>query len=82
MSDKEERVELFNWCLSKIFDLNLNIPNYQRIYCWYEKNVIQLLEDLLLIEADKEYRLGTLIFQKKKNEDDPENPFYDIIDNM
>lgn len=80
MNSKEERVELFNWCLSKIFDLNLNIPDYQRIYCWYEKNVIQLLEDLLLIEADKEYRLGTLIFQKKKNEDNPENPFYDIID--
>lgn len=80
MSEKEERVELFKWSLSDVFNLNLNIPDYQRIYCWYEKNVIQLLEDLLLIEADKEYRLGTLIFQRKKNDDNPTKPIYDIID--
>lgn len=42
----------------------LAIPDYQRIYCWPEKNVNLLLNDLLLGEHDRHpYRLGTLILQ-------------------
>ena len=72
MSDK---VELFTWDLEKILGLKLQIPDYQRIYCWLEKNVLQLLEDIKSIK--EEYRLGTIILQKKEDN----NSFvYDIID--
>ena len=72
MSDK---VELFTWDLEKILGLKLQIPDYQRIYCWLEKNVLQLLEDIQSIK--EEYRLGTIILQKKEDN----NSFvYDIID--
>ena len=72
MSDK---VELFTWDLEKILGLKLQIPDYQRIYCWLKKNVLQLLEDIQSIK--EEYRLGTIILQKKEDN----NSFvYDIID--
>lgn len=32
--------------LKEIFERNLAIPDYQRIYCWSEKNVIRLLDDI------------------------------------
>ncbi|RLD62777.1 MAG: DUF262 domain-containing protein [Bacteroidetes bacterium] len=53
-------------------DYNLAIPDYQRIYCWDEKNVIKLLEDINDY-ADKKYHLGTIILHKKDNK-------YDIVD--
>lgn len=70
-----EKVELLTWTLDDIFNLNLDIPDYQRIYCWYEKNVMQLLEDIQ--DLEKEYRLGTIILQKK---DLSGKTVFDIID--
>lgn len=70
-----EKVELYTWTLEKIFGQDLRIPDYQRIYCWQEKNVIQLLEDIQSLQ--EEYRLGTIILQKKVEN---ENEFFDIID--
>lgn len=67
-----EKVELSIWKLKEILLKPLKIPDYQRIYCWYEKNVIQLLDDIQGLK--KEYRLGTIILQKKDNRE------YDIID--
>lgn len=67
-----EKVELSSWNLRKILSATLRIPDYQRIYCWYEKNVMQLLDDIKGL--NKEYRLGTIILQKKDNEE------YNIID--
>jgi hypothetical protein len=51
----------------------LKIPLYQRIYCWEEENVKRLLNDLENYAQEKEYRMGSIILQKKDNE-------YDIID--
>lgn len=44
----------------------ISIPDYQRVYCWPEKQVLLLLEDLLLrsVWASK-YHLGTVILQYK-----------------
>lgn len=50
----------------------LKIPQYQRIYCWGEKNVIRLLDDLFNI--DKPYCIGSIILQLKGSN------VYDIID--
>ena len=67
----EKKVTLYEQTLKEVFSCALNIPEYQRIYCWQESNVIQLLKDCCNLE--KEYRLGSIILQRKgKN--------YDIID--
>lgn len=39
----------------------LQIPSYQRPYKWTEKNVNQLIDDILLHKEKSEYRLGTLV---------------------
>jgi hypothetical protein len=51
------------------------IPEYQRPYKWFPKNVIQLLDDILEAkEANKEtYRVGTLILHHKGEK-------YNIVD--
>jgi hypothetical protein len=46
-----------------ILNYNLSIPDYQRIYCWEEKQVIQLLEDLLNFTT-REFHLGNIILHK------------------
>lgn len=55
-----------------LFSLHLKIPDYQRIYCWPQKNVEQLLDDIFIPRSHK-YHLGTLILQKKDDD-------YNIID--
>ncbi|GHV69290.1 hypothetical protein FACS1894199_17750 [Bacteroidia bacterium] len=40
---------------------NLHIPHYQRPYKWTEKNVNQLIDDILLHKAKSAYRIGTLV---------------------
>lgn len=55
-----------------VLSLNLKIPKYQRIYCWPQKNVELLLDDILTHRTHK-YHLGTIILQKKDDD-------YDIID--
>ncbi|MGN0238256.1 MAG: DUF262 domain-containing protein [Lepagella sp.] len=68
---REKKVTLHNYSLCEVFSLDLNIPEYQRIYCWPEENVIQLLKDCRNLDA--EYRLGSIILQKQGKK-------YDIID--
>lgn len=59
-SEEEAGVSLVdNMSLSTIFHLNIDIPEYQRIYCWEEKNVRQLLDDIT--EINSVYRMGTII---------------------
>ena len=58
--------------LKDVLSLKLKIPDYQRIYCWPQKNVEQLLDDIF-IPRNHKYHLGTLILQKKGDD-------YDIID--
>ncbi len=44
------------------------IPDYQRTYCWREKNVYKLLDDIWNIKSI--YHLGSLIFQRNKRNHD------------
>ena len=52
------------------FDL-FNIPLYQRPYKWTQKNVNQLIDDILYFKKYSEYRIGTLVLHaeslKQKN---------------
>ncbi len=68
--------------ISTLFkDLKLNIPDYQRPYCWTDDQVMQLLEDI--IEAWKEnkriYLVGNVIFYKDRNNLSKEN-IINIVD--
>ena len=49
---------------------NLRIPPYQRPYCWSEKNVRQLLEDILTSKnaSKKIYRIGSVILYVNNEE--------------
>lgn len=40
---------------------DLQIPNYQRPYKWTEKNINQLIDDILFHKNKSAYRLGTLV---------------------
>lgn len=64
-------VSLYDITLLDLLNISLHIPDYQRIYCWRERNVNRLLEDIYTVEG--EYRLGSVILQRKDG-------FYDIID--
>ena len=68
----ESEVTLVNMTLGTLFDLDIVIPDYQRIYCWGDSQVELLLDDLKK-NIDEEYRLGTIILYK--NEDK-----YEILD--
>ncbi len=71
-----ENVELHTKTLGQIFQINesienrlefpLSIPDYQRIYCWTEKNVHKLLDDIVESE-NKTYHLGSVILHKTNN---------------
>ena len=56
---------------------NLRIPEYQRPYRWEEKNVRQLLEDIMASKTSgkKNYRIGSVILY-----DNPEEETLDIVD--
>lgn len=74
----DNNVDLEEITLEGILKRKINIPDYQRIYCWEEQNVKCLLNDLLN-HQDKfhihnaPYILGTIILHYHDNK-------YDIID--
>ncbi len=72
VSDDNTNVTLETMTLAEVFSLNLKIPAYQRIYCWPQKNVELLLDDIFVQRGHK-YHLGTIILQNKEGK-------YDIID--
>jgi len=47
---------------------NLAIPNYQRPYKWTDKNVNQLIDDILCFNEKPAYRLGTLVIHNENTE--------------
>ena len=55
---------------------NLAIPDYQRIYCWEERNVITLLDDILNYSHNK-YHLGNIILHLHRKEN---ANHYNIVD--
>lgn len=63
----------FSQVEGKQFEGNLSIPDYQRIYCWEEKNVLKLLDDIKDFSI-KKYHLGSIILHKRENNQ------YDIVD--
>lgn len=85
-----ENVVLKTENLSSLFGLTINntlietvgseylltIPDYQRIYCWEERNVIQLLDDILNY-SKKKYHLGNIILHKKQIES---TVSFDVVD--
>ena len=68
-----ENVTLKTMTLAQISGMNLNIPEYQRDYCWDQKNVIQLLQDIENAHGAT-YRLGSLILCETQ----PDH--FDIVD--
>lgn len=51
--------------LEELFNNTLRIPDYQRIYCWRKKNVLELLHDTLLTRNDNDVcHLGSIILHK------------------
>lgn len=68
----QEQVILENLQLGELMKRKLRIPEYQRIYCWPQKNVELLLDDIFVPRGHR-YHLGTVIFQLKDGT-------YDIID--
>ena len=44
------------------------IPLYQRAYAWTDDQINQLIEDVIDIDDDKNYYIGTLIVHKKDNQ--------------
>lgn len=61
--------------LKKVMGMKLWLPDYQRDYCWEERNITDLWKNLLKIQKDKPFHLGTLILHANT-----EKGVYDIID--
>ena len=72
----DNQVDLYEMRYAEVARLQLTIPNYQRIYCWEERHVKCLLDDVfehIASAGDTPYRLGTLILHAHDGH-------YDIID--
>lgn len=65
--DISSEVCLKTLSMQEVFDLKLVIPNYQRIYCWEEKNITALWKNLKDMPADQDYHLGSIILQNIDN---------------
>ncbi len=88
-SSSNVSVGIANVNISDLLNLKLNIPDYQRAYCWTEENILRLLEDIyhwqqIHNDDEKIYRIGTVIL-KEKNEDKNvevknEDKNYEVID--
>ena len=61
---KEEQVCKLECCLGQLLSSSLIIPDYQRNYCWEDKEITTLWNSLKEIPKEKEYHLGTIILQK------------------
>ena len=63
-SKRSRATKDIDYSIVRIKDLDfslLTIPGYQRTYKWVRKNVNQLINDIIGIEKDSTYRLGTLV---------------------
>lgn len=74
--------------VKELLSKNITIPDYQRPYKWTQRNVIELLDDILkAIEdsrkyTDFKYRIGTVILFKKddKNDGKEYDEIYEVVD--
>lgn len=67
INDQNREVELYTLTLLQLLNLDLRIPEYQRIYCWEEKTIRVLWDDIHSIRKGERYRLGTIILQRVGN---------------
>lgn len=67
----ENNVRFVEGSFHDLMSVNLNIPSYQRNYCWNDENIENLWESL--VSADGEIHLGNIILQEKEDG-------FDIID--
>lgn len=58
------KVSMDRCTLGRLFGNKLVIPDYQRDYCWEDKQVSDLWSSLGEISDEGEYHLGTIILQK------------------
>lgn len=63
----KHNVSLETCPLGQLFNNPLVIPDYQRNYCWEEKQVRDLWQSLKDIPLDGKYHLGTIILQKDEH---------------
>jgi Uncharacterized conserved protein len=54
-------------------DIEYNIPLYQRAYAWEDKQLVQLVEDILDVAEDANYYIGSLIVS-------PQSGKYEVVD--
>lgn len=73
MREDDEEVSVGIKTLEEVMNLNLALPDYQREYCWEDKNITDLWSNLLKIQKSKPFHLGTIILHDF-------NGHYDIID--
>ena len=64
IEENNQEVELYTFTLLQLLNLNLKIPDYQRIYCWEEKTIRTLWNDVTDPDRVGNYRLGTIILQR------------------
>lgn len=76
LSECNENVELVEKSVRELFTTNLSIPDYQRIYCWEDENVVGLWQELINVE--KSYHLGSIILHEVIESNGTIR--YDIID--
>lgn len=69
----EDEVSIHDLGISDLFGLPLSIPDYQRIYCWENKQIESLWRSLSSINKNLPYHLGTIILQNR-------NDKYEIVD--
>lgn len=69
----DDEVSIREAGISDVFDLALSIPDYQRIYCWENKEIETLWHSLSSIKKEMPYHLGTLILQFREGR-------YEIVD--
>lgn len=83
--NSQELAKLENWNLGDILEKNLIIPNYQRTYCWSDKQVNLLLDDLreFFLETDNDndvYVMSTVILHEHEPDKSSDSYKYDIVD--
>ncbi len=68
-----EDVSVRIMALEDVMKLNLKLPDYQREYCWEDKNITDLWHNIRITQNGKAFHLGAIILHDY-------NGRYDIID--
>lgn len=66
-SIQENKISL---SIQKLFELNLDIPDYQRPYKWKDKNIHQLIDDIIFVAGNKKnYSIGSVVLFNANKKD-------------